>query len=374
MMIVLRRILALVVKEFLLVLKDKKSRFVVIGPPLLQFLVFGYAATYDLDNVRYAVLDESRTTLSRQLLDGVDGSGIFTLTGDLSGQEQIAEFIDGEKARLVIHIGQDFEEKLRRAEPVSVQVIADGRNPNVALVALGYFATIVQQFNQDLVSQGLAESGSPGLQLIDRAWYNDNLQSRWFLVSALGGVISMVVVMILTSLSVAREREFGTFDQLLVTPYTPGEILLGKSLPGVTFGLLNALIFSAGAVWWFQVPFRGSIIALVVTLLCFIVTLTGVGLLISSLSRTMQQGLLGAFIFIMPAVILSGLATPIENMPHWLQQANMINPVRYIIIALRSIFLQGADLAMVWPHLWPLLIMATLTLPLAAWLFRARST
>jgi ABC-2 type transport system permease protein len=373
MMIVLRRILALVVKEFLLVLKDKKSRFVVIGPPLLQFLVFGYAATYDLDNVRYAVLDESRTTLSRQLLNGVDGSGIFTLTGDLTSQEQIAEFIDGEKARLVIHIGQDFEEKLRKGEATSVQVIADGRTPNVALIALGYFGTIVQQFNHELVAQGLATSGSPTLQLIDRSWYNGNLSSRWFIVSALGGIISMVVVMILTSLSVAREREFGTFDQLLVAPFTPGEILLGKSLPGIFFGLFNALIFSAGAVWWFQVPFRGTIVALVITLLCFIVTLTGVGLLISSLSLTMQQSLLGAFIFIMPAVILSGLATPIENMPHWLQQANMLNPVRYVIIALRSIFLQGADLAMVWPHLWPLLIMAALTLPLAGWLFRARS-
>jgi ABC-2 type transport system permease protein len=373
MMSVLQRILALVIKEFLLVLKDKKSRFVVIGPPLIQFLVFGYAATYDLENVRYAVLDESRSTLSRQLLNGVDGSGIFTLTGDLTNQTQIAEFIDAEKARLVIHIGSDFEERLRSSQTVSVQVIADGRAPNVALIALGYFGQIVQQFNQDLISQGLAESGNPQLQLIDRAWFNSNLQSRWFIVSALGGIISMVVVMILTSLSVAREREFGTFDQLLVAPFTPGEILLGKSLPGITFGLLNALIFSAGAVWWFHVPFRGTIIALIVTLLCFILSLVGVGLLISSLSQTMQQGLLGAFIFIMPAVILSGLATPIENMPVWLQQGNMINPVRYVIIALRSIFLQGANLSMVWPHIWPLLIMAFISLPLAGWLFRARS-
>lgn len=372
-MIVLRRILALVAKEFLLVLKDKKSRFVVIGPPLLQFLIFGYAATFDLNNVRYAVLDESRSVLSRQLLNGVDGSGIFTLTGDLTRQAQIVEFIDTQKARLVIHIGSDFEEKLRKGEATSVQVIADGRNPNVALLALGYIGNIVQQFNQNLVTQGLATRGSPALQLVDRAWFNHNLQSRWFIVSALGGIISMVVVMILTSLSVAREREFGTFDQLLVAPFTPGEILLGKSLPGMVFGLFNALIFSAGAIWWFQVPFRGTIATLVITLVCFIITLVGVGLLISSLAKTMQQGLLGAFIFIMPAVILSGLVTPIENMPFWLQQATLMNPVRYVTIALRTIFLQGADLTMVWPYLWPLLIMAALTLPLASWLFRARS-
>jgi ABC-2 type transport system permease protein len=136
---------------------------------------------------------------------------------------------------------------------------------------------------------------------------------------------------------------------------------------------MDALIFAAGAVYWFHVPFRGTVTALVVALLCFIITMVGVGLLVSSLSMTMQQGLLGSFIFIMPAVTLSGFATPIENMPHWLQQADMINPVRYIIIALRSIFLQGADLPTVWPHIWPLLVIASLTLPLSAWLFRARS-
>jgi ABC-2 type transport system permease protein len=243
----------------------------------------------------------------------------------------------------------------------------------VALVALGYFRNIVQAYNQDLATRGMMGGGGPGLEIVERAWFNDNLQSRWFMVSALGGVISMVVVMILTSLSVAREREFGTFDQLLVAPFTPVEILIGKSLPGMTFGFVNALIFSAGAVWWFGVPFRGTIPALVLALLCFIITMVGVGLLVSSLSMTMQQGLLGAFVVMMPSVILSGLATPIENMPDWLQVIDLANPVRYIIVALRNIFLQGADTAMIWPHIWPLLIIAGITLPSAAWLFRNRA-
>ncbi|SDO75477.1 ABC transporter permease [Desulforhopalus singaporensis] len=372
-MIVLRRILALVVKEFTLIMKDPKSRFVIIGPPLIQFFVFGYAATYDLKNVRYAVLDQSGSALSRQFLAKVEGSGVFRLTGMLHDQQQIAEYIDGEKSRLVIHIDDTFAEKVRRSVPVKIQVIADGRNPNVALIALGYLGTIVHQFNEELVHQGVVQPGSSGLLLEERAWFNGNLRSRWFIVSALGGLISMVVVMILTSLSVAREREFGTFDQLLVAPFTPAEILVGKSLPGIIFGFGDAMIFAAGAVYWFGVPFRGTIAALAVALLCFIVTMVGVGLLVSSLSMTMQQGLLGSFVFIMPAVTLSGLATPVENMPPWLQQADMINPVRYIIIALRSIFLEGADLAAVWPHIWPLMIIASLTLTLAAWMFRARS-
>jgi ABC-2 type transport system permease protein len=369
----LRRILALVQKEFTLVLKDKKSRFIIIGPPLLQFFVFGYAATYDLKNVRYAVLDESRSVLSRQLLAHVDGSGIFRLTAYLQDQRQLTETIDREGARLAIHIGAQFERKLLSAAPATVQVIADGRNPNVALIAMGYFSTIVEQFNRELREQGIGPPQGPSLRLVDRAWFNGNLRSRWFIVSALGGIISMVVVMILTSLSVAREREFGTFDQLLVAPFTPGEILIGKSLPGIVFGLLDALLFSAGAVFWFQVPFRGTVAALVLALLCFIITIVGVGLLVSSLSMTMQQGLLGSFLFIMPAVTLSGLATPVENMPLWLQQADLINPVRYVIIALRNIFLEGADTAMIWPQLWPLLVIASLTLPPAAWLFRHRS-
>lgn len=369
----LRRILALTLKEFVLVLKDPKSRFVIIGPPLIQFVIFGYAATYDLKDVRYAVLDESHSAYSRQLLDRLSGSGIFKLVATLHDAQEIAPTIDNEDARLVIHIGPQFARKLQKGVPVEVQVIVDGRNPNVALVALGYIGSIVERFNQDLVRQGVFPRAGPGVRLVERAWFNGNLSSRWFIVSALGGIISMVVVMILTSLSVAREREFGTFDQLLVAPFTPGEILVGKSLPGMAFGLLDALIFATGAVYWFGVPFRGTIVVLVLALLAFIVTIVGVGLLVSSLSMTMQQGLLGSFVFLMPAVTLSGLATPVSNMPHWLQVADLTNPVRYVIVALRQIFLEGADLGMVWPQIWPLLVMASITLPLAAWLFRHRN-
>ena len=370
----LRRILALMLKEFTLILKDPKSRLIVVGPPLVQFFVFGYAATYDLNHVRYAVLDESRGTLSRQLLARVEGSGNFELTRNLLSEYEIDEVISLEKARIVLHIGREFDRKLESGIPDTIQVIADGRNPNVALVALGYFRDIVEQYNRALTARrGLGNDRGAGLQMVDRAWFNDNLQSRWFMVSALGGVISMVVVMLLTSLSVAREREFGTFDQLLVAPFTPGEILIGKSLPGMLFGLMNALILSAGAVWWFGVPFRGTVSALVLALVCFIVAMVGIGLLVSSLAMTMQQGLLGAFVILMPSVILSGLATPIENMPPWLQVIDSVNPVQYIIVALRNIFLQGADVDMIWPQIWPLLIIAGVALPSAAWLFRHRA-
>jgi len=369
----LHRIIALIIKEFTMVLKDPKSRFVVIGPPLIQFFIFGYAATFDLKDVRYAVLDQCRTTESRQLLARFEGSPHFQLTQTLSSTGQIAPTIDNEKARLVLHIGPQFSRNLNQGSQAELQVIIDGRNSNVALIALGYIGIIIEQYAQEVIQAAGASREGAVIKMVERAWYNDNLQSRWFIVSALGGVISMVVVMILTSLSVAREREFGTFDQLLVAPFKPGEILVGKSIPGIVFGLMDALIFSAGAVFWFGVPFRGTILALVLALLCFIIAMVGVGLLVSSLSMTMQQALLGSFIFMMPSVILSGFATPVANMPQWLQIGTLANPVRYIIYALRTIFLEGADVAMVWPHIWPLMLIAAVTLPMASWLFRHRA-
>jgi ABC-2 type transport system permease protein len=373
MMDTVHRIIALMFKEFIMILKDPKSRFVIIGPPLIQFFVFGYAATYDLKNVRYAVFDESRTPESRELLSRLSGSENFELTKTLLNEKEMDVVINREKARLVVHIGRDFSRNLHMGMQATVQVIVDGRNSNVALIALGYIGNIVEQYNRDLVKRGKVDINGPRIVLVDRAWFNANLQSRWFIVSALGGLISMVVVMILTSLSVAREREFGTFDQLLVAPFNPAEILIGKSLPGMTFGLMDALLFAVGAVYWFGVPFRGTVGALILSLGCFILTIVGVGLLVSSLSMTMQQALLGSFVFLMPSVVLSGFATPIENMPHWLQIGTLLNPLRHIIAALRDIFLQGADIILIWHNIWPLLLMACFTLPLAGWMFRHRS-
>jgi ABC-2 type transport system permease protein len=368
-MTTLRRILALIVKEFLAILRDPKSRFVVIGPPIIQFFVFGYAATFEVSHVRYAVLDEARTPESRRLLSDIEGSDSFRLVRTLNSVRQIDKVIENQEARLIIHIDPRFSRQLLSGETARLQVIVDGRNSNVASVALGYINAIVQRFNAEFADDRALVI--PRLET--RAWFNANLLSRWYIVAALGGTISMVVVMILTGLSVAREREFGTFDQLLVAPFTPGEILLAKSIPGVSFGILDSLLLAVAGVWWFGLPFRGSAFVLVVTLFVFMLSIVGLGLLISSLSTTMQQALLGSFVFIMPAVILSGFTTPIENMPSWLQVCTYANPMRFVVKALRQIFLEGASFSQVWPQLWPLCIMAALTLPPAAWLFRHRS-
>ncbi|MCA9286062.1 MAG: ABC transporter permease [Phycisphaerales bacterium] len=371
----LHRVLALVLKEFLTILKDPKSRFVVIGPPIIQFFVFGYAATFDVTSVRYAVLDESRTPESRALLARFESSASFDLVATLDTDEQIARSIDAQAVRLVLHVGPTYAENLHAGRPAVVQAILDGRNSNVASIALGYVQAIVQQHSASL-GVGSPIEVDPGLSidLVDRAWYNPNLTSRWYIVSALGGTISMVVVMLLTSLSIAREREQGTFDQLLVSPLTPLEILVGKATPAVVFGLADAALLSAGAVLWFEVPLLGSLAALLLGLFVFVIAVTGVGLFISSLSGTMQQGLLGSFMYIMPSVILSGFTTPLENMPRWLQVLTFVNPLRYVVELLRRVFLEAASLQDVAGLIFPMLAIAAVTLALAAFFFRWRTT
>jgi len=369
----LRRVLALVGKELLAILRDPKSRFVVVGPPIIQFFVFGYAATFDVHDVRTAVLDESRSPASRDLLARLAGSPSFRIVRALDASDEIDDVLDPQDARLVIHVGSDFERRLARGETAVVQVIADGRNSNVASVVLGYVEQIVGAWAAGRAAGDGAARAGGGVTLVDRTWFNENLRSRWTIVAPLGATIAMVVVTLLSSLSVAREREFGTFDQLLVAPFRPAEILIGKAVPGILFGLADGLLLAAGAVFWFGVPFRGSPAALVVTLALFVLAIVGVGLFISSLSKTMQQGLLGSFVYIMPSVILSGFTTPIENMPDWLQAATLCNPLRYAVTALRLIFLEGARLGDVGPQLWPLLVIASVTLPLAAWMFRRRT-
>jgi len=365
----LRQVLAIAVKELLTILKDPKSRFVVIGPPIIQFFVFGYAATFDVHDVAYAVLDEDRSPESRDLLARFAGAPAFSLTETLAGVQHADRAIDDMRVRLVLHVGQGFAERVRAGRPARLQVILDGRNSNVAGIAMGYVQEIVARWN----AEHTRPAGGPALRLVERAWYNPALESRLFIVGALPGQLALVVVLLLTSLSVAREREQGTFDQTLVAPLDSLQILVGKSIPAFLFGLFDGLLLSGGAVLWFGVPMTGTLTALCAVLSVYIVAILGVGLFVSSLATTMQQGLLGAFLFIMPAVILSGFTTPIENMPPWLQTATVANPARYVVSGCRAVFLEGAGLADVTRYLGPMAVVAAVTLSAAGWLFRHRT-
>jgi len=364
------RILALVRKEFLAVLKDPKSRFLLVGPPIIQLLVFGYAATFDLRQVPYAVLNEDRGGASRELLAAFAGGTTFVQVAELRSQAEIAPLVDGRRVLAVVHIGPRFTADLLAGRPAPLQVILDGRNSNTAMVALNYVRSVVGRFNDGWMgSRGLP---APPVRLETRAWFNPNLESRWFFIPGIIGILTLLVTMLVTALTVAREREQGTFDQLLVTPLRPGEILLGKALPGLVIGILQATLILAVARLWFGVPFLGSLAAFYAGLAIFLLSSIGAGLLISALAATQQQGLLGAFLFMVPAVILSGFATPIANMPEAVQLVTLVDPLRYFLVVLRKVFLEGAGFAHVADQFWPMAAIGATTMLLASWLFRHR--
>ena len=363
-------VMALIRKEFLAILKDAKSRMVIIGPPIIQMLVFGYAATFDLTNVPFAVYDEDRSVASRELVAGFRGSSNFREVAVVTHQQQIAPLIEDRKVLLVLHLDTQFTRNLLRGQPVSVQVLVDGRNSNTAAISLNYVRSIVSRFNEDW-TRTHGHAGPPAV-LESRAWFNPNLESRRFIVPGIVALLTLVVTMMVTALSVAREREQGTFDQLLVTPLTPAQILLGKSVPGFVIGLGEATLIIVFTVFWFRIPLRGNILTLYTGLALFLLSAVGVGLMISSLAVTMQQGLLGAFLFLVPAIILSGFTTPIANMPHWIQNLTFLNPMRYFIVVLRSVFLEGAPFDTLLNQFWPMAVIGLLTLALAGWLFRHR--
>lgn len=362
------RIWALIIKEFLALLKDKASRVVLIGPPFIQLLVFGYAASFDLNQIPYAVFNEDTGSISRTLLGYFEGSPTFHQTAFISHESQIAPLINAQKVLLVVHVAPHFTREILLHRPGQIQVIIDGRNSNTATIALNDVSTVINNFNLNwMKQQGWA--APPALPEI-RAWYNPNLVSRWFIVPGIVALLTLVVTLLVTGLSVAREREMGTLDQLLVTPLHPLEILLGKALPGFIIGLLEAGLISLLVVMWFHVPFTGSIPALVAGIVLFLWAAIGIGLMISSLANTQQQGLLGVFLFLVPAVILSGFSTPIANMPEPVQWLTFLNPMRYFLVIVRGVFLEGDDLTLLWPQYWPLALLALASMSTAHWRFR----
>ncbi|MBB3105227.1 ABC transporter permease [Azomonas macrocytogenes] len=363
----IRRITSLIRKELLAILKDPTSRAILLVPVLMQSIVFGYGATYDLNHAPYAVLDLSHGKAATELLARLDGSGVFQRVATLQSPADIARVIDTGKALLVLSIASDFAERLSAGAGVNVQLVLDGRNSTTANMAAGHLGNLIADYNASLPG-----ASQPAIQVETRAWFNPNLESRWNIVPALIAALSMIQTLLLASLSVAREREQGTFDQLLVTPLGPMEILIGKAIPPVLIGLVQSSIILVIAWFWFQIPLIGSVWVLYAGLLAFTTACVGIGLSISALSANMQQAMVYAFVLMMPLILLSGLITPVRNMPEALQIATYANPLRFAIDLVRRVYLEGAGLADIAANFLPMLAVAALTLPLAAWLFRNR--
>ncbi len=301
-MLSLLRIFALTRKELLAILKDPRSRATLIMPPILQCLIYGYVATYDLTDVPYVVLDQDRSQASHDLLARLDGSGVFHCVGYLNRADDLRTAINEQRAVVALQLGQNFERRLNLGLSSDVQVIADGRNSNTAATALGYVSTIVESFNADWQSaHGIA---IPPVSVVSRTWYNPNLETRWTMVPSLIGTLTLLQCLLLTAMSVAREREQGTFDQLLVTPFRPAEIMAGKALPSILVGLVQASVILLVAQIWFHIPFAGSFVVLYLGLLVFLMAAVGIGLLVSAIAATMQQAMLYSFVIMMPFALL----------------------------------------------------------------------
>lgn len=366
-----QRLKQMLIKEFIQVFRDKRSRYILFVPPIVQLLIFGYAATFEIQHVKTAVLDRDQTQESRELVSRFNSSPYFDVSRQLTDRRQAVKLLDRGDVTVVLQIHPGFSESLRKGQTAPLQVLVDGTNSNTALIATGYVSQIAQGFALDYqrdrmqrISPFLVES-VPSVRLDARPWYNVGLSSRWFFVPGVIGSLTLVLVTTLTAFAVVREREIGTLEQLMVTPIRPWEFILGKTIPFFLIGLADMALIAVIGTLWFQVPFRGSVFVLLAGTVLFLLCQLGVGLLISTVCSTQQQAMVTAFFFIMPAITFSGFGFPISTMPHWLQLLTYFDPLRYFLVILRGVYLKGVGFDVLWPQMWPMAALAIAVLTLS---------
>ncbi|WP_347986192.1 ABC transporter permease [Methylomonas sp. AM2-LC] len=363
----LSRITTLILKELHALLRDRQSRVILIVPVILELALFPFAATLEVNNNTLAVFNEDNGQPSFELIQRFSQAQAFSELISLYKEADINQVLDNQHALMVIRIPADFSRNINAGSNTSIQVLLDGRRSNSGQIALGYVQQILQAFSVE----GL-HTKQPFMhaQLLIRNRYNPNLDYVRHIVPSLVAIITTISTLIVTALSVAREREQGTLDQLLVSPLTPGMIMVGKTVPAMIVAMLQATIILLAGIFIYKIPFVGSFSYLYLSMIFYILALAGFGLLISSICATQQQAFLGVFSFVMPTVLLSGFVSPIENMPVWLQYLDWFNPLRHFIVIVKGVFLKDIDLSILLPNLWPLLIIALITLVPANWMFR----
>jgi ABC-2 type transport system permease protein len=367
----LKQILSLIWKELLTVLRDRKVRISILLPPIIQLVIFTFAATLDVKNVPIGILNRDSGEQGFLLVERFYGTKIFNNNiMFLKGVQEIGPFLDLQKGVMVVSIDEQFSRNLDAGKPSTVQLIFDGRKSNTAQIVSGYTGEIINQFNNDFTAN--ADLAVQNIELVPRTWFNPNTLYFWYNIPCLVGVLSMLTCLVVTTQSVARERELGTFDQLLVSPLMPSEILIGKIVPGIIIGFLEGLFMLTIGTLVLGVPFTGSLLLYFFSLLIFVTSISGIGLFISSLSATQQQAMLGTFVFITPSIMMSGFATPIENMPQWLQPFTYIIPLRYMLVISKGLFLKAMPASIVFQNLWPLAVISIFNFIGASWFFRRR--
>ncbi len=361
----MQRLKAIIVKEIWSLLRDPKARIVLVLPPLIQLFIFTFATTLDVKNVDVAVLDHSSGTHSAELVQRIAGSPNFREIRYLGSTAELQEAIDNQEVIAALVIEQDFDRLQQQNQPAQVGLVLDGRRSNAAQIVAGYISRITAEMDAEANPQMQG-----GLEVTN--WFNPSLDFVWFTLPSLIAIIVSIAGLAITSQTVAREREMGTFDQLLVSPLRVHEILIGKIVPPFLVGSFNGTLFLVVARLIFGIPFNGSLLLFFPALFIYLLSLIGVGLFVSSLSMTQQQSFLGSFVVTTPLIMLSGYASPIENMPDWLQIITYLNPARYFIIIVQGQFLKGMPAADVLGQIWPMVLIAIITLAAAARLFRSR--
>lgn len=355
----LQRILALIRKELAGLWKDPKTRMVLLIPPLVQVFLFAYAATYDVTNAPLGIWNDDAGAQSAELVRRFAGSPAFRIAAMLQSPAQAQAALDAKSVAAVLRLPQDFSADVLAGRTAQVQLLVDARRSNTALMIQGYAGSIVTTYAADL------HPGRTQLVVLTRDWFNPTLESTWFILPGLVCVLSFMMALLVAALSLARERELGTFEQLLVTPLRPFEIMIGKAVPGLVVGMIDANIVIAAAMLWFRLPFRGDPLLLEAMLLLYSLGGVGIGLVLSCIAHTQQQAMLGVFVVAAPLIVLSGFAAPIENMPPLVELLSRADPVRYMMVIARGLFLQDVPLAVVAGQAWPMALIAVVTLGFA---------
>jgi ABC-2 type transport system permease protein len=373
----MKAILSLFWKEFVQIRRDPKLFPVIFISPVLQLLLLGYAANLDVRNIPSVICDMDRSSASRSFLDDFVNSGYFTVAARVIRMDDIDHYLDRGDAAMAFVVPRGFGNDLAAGRTAPVLIIADGSESQSATIGVNYAAMITARYSQAVVFERLSRSraGSGALVRVDpepRVWYNPELSSRNFMVPGVLGLILMIMTTALASLGLVREREAGTMEQLIVTPIRPAQLIVGKLLPFVLIGLVEAAFVILLARSWFGVPLRGSLVALFVLSVVFMLNTLGIGLFISTISRTQQQAMLTALFFIMPQIMLSGFVFPIENMPLIFQVVTRVIPLRYYFVIIRGLMLRGAGWADLWPPAVSLAVLGTLILTLSILRFRKR--
>ncbi len=367
----IERIKQIVIKEFIHVFRDKKLRFFLFAPPLIQIILFGYAVTMDVNSISTAFLDLDKSYESRELMRRFEASGYFTTKHAPASIEEIKDLLDRGKVLCAVQINRGFGKDLKKGVPTEVQVIVDGTYSNTALIAQGYANRIIGEFALDSMKPAIGVSGA-AIDLRATAWYNPDLKSRNYYVPGVIATVILIIALMLTSMAVVREREVGTMEQLMVTPIMPFELMLGKTIPFAVIGLVDMLLVTLMGIFWFDVPIQGSLLILLAGTVIYLLSVLGTGLFISTVSKTQQQALMASMLFVMPAILLSGFAFPIESMPDLFQYVTYLNPLRYFLVIIRGVFLKGVGLDILWPQMLILLLIGCVVMALSALRFRKR--